>query len=159
MIIAAFMLVAIAPLKAQEWIFKTLPPDELKGTEKDSIALYNDEEYTVLISFTNNYVRVRAKECIFDYHREEYHVLIGIYDADDNLLNKQNIICWLSSTRSRQIIEIVNKRHTFNPNHPADTIVTRIIEHLNNGSGYVRFVAPMYLCNDLDFKLPCFGNQ
>ena len=152
---AALLLAAVAPLWGQEWRFRTIEADELRGTEADSVATYVTERYSVLVSFTNGNLFVQSKDCVFDYHKNEYWVLVGIYDGEGNMQSRDRIFCYYPNTGSLTLIKIVNARH-LRKNHPGDTIATRIIERLNSGEGYVRIIAPMYQCNELDTTLPPF---
>ena len=155
---AALLLAAVAPLWGQEWSFRTIEADELRGTKSDSVAILMAEDYTVMVSLTNCYVLVQSKDCIFDYHKYEYYVLIGLYDYEGNLLSRDRIFCYYPNTQSYSLIKIANARH-LSKNHPGDTIATRIIETLNSGEGYVRIIAPMYQCGELDITLPPFQEK
>ena len=154
-IIAAIILAAIAPMRAQKWVFRTLEADELRGTSADSVAMFVSEKYSVMVSFTQNEIWITSKECIFDYHKNEYWIMIGMYDADGNLLSKDKQFCYYPNANSYTLVNIRNAKH-MRRNHPGDTIVTRIINHLNGGQGYLRIIAPMYQCASLDMTLPPF---
>lgn len=155
LIVVAIILAVTGPLKAQEWVFKTIDADELLGTKEDSTAIFVTEKYSVMLSFTNSEVWLMSKDCVFDYHKNEYWVMIGMYDADGNLISKDRQFCFYPNANSYTLVNIRNAKHLCK-NHPGDTIVTRIIEHLNKGDGYVRIVAPMYQCEPLDINIPSF---
>ena len=156
LLIIAAIVFAVIPLNAQQWIIKTIEADELKGTEKDSVALFVTEKYTAMVSFTKNNLRILSKDCVFDYHKNEYWIMLGIYDSEANLISKDRLFCYYPNTNSYSLIEINNSKHLLRKNHPADTAATRAIEHLRKGDGYIRIIAPMYMCNELDIILPCF---
>ena len=155
-IMAALILAAIAPMRAQKWVFRTLEADELQGTSADSVAMFVSEKYSVMVSFTQNEIWITSKECIFDYHKNEYWIIVGMYDANDSLVSKDRVVCPYSNTQDRSLVNICNTRHLIRKDHPNDTVVTRMIEHLNGGEGYVRIIAPMYQCASLDMTLPPF---
>lgn len=156
-IMAALILAAIAPMRAQKWVFRTLDADELRGTSADSVAIFDTEKYSVMVSFTKTEIWIMSKDCIFDYHKNEYWVMIGMYDDNDSLMSKDKQFCYYPNANSYTLVNIRNTKH-MRRNHAGDTIVTRIIKHLNGGQGYVRIIAPMYQCASLDIILPTFGS-
>lgn len=159
MIIAALMLAAIAPMKGQEWIYKIQKADDLLGTNSDSVAIYMTEKYSVIVSFTNDEIWIKSHDGVFDYHKNEYYILVGMYDKEDNLLSKDRVFCYYPNTKNHTLINICNSKHLIRKDHPNDTIATRFIDYLNNGDGYIRIVASMYLDDNLTIKIPCFNSK
>jgi len=156
--VAVLIMAAAVPMRAQEWEFKKIAADELRGTKADSVAVFHTKEASVLVSFTNEEIWVKAKKGVFDYHKNEYYILIGMYDTDGNMLSKDRVFCYYPNANSHTLLNIRNAHHLFRK-HPGDSIATRFIDHLNSGKGFIRIITPMYLDTSLDIIIPCFTNK
>lgn len=152
-IVAIIIMTFALQTKGQQWQFLTLPSDELLDQEAMDAAIYDTDDYTCVISFTHNCIMVTSKNGIFDYHKREYYVHVGLYDKEGNLVEKHKQFCYGNWPVDYSIFKFTNPDSFFGRNRPK--VVDLVIGWLSEADGYVRIVAPRFQKTNLEIILPC----
>ena len=151
--VAVLIIAAAVPMRGQEWKFVTLPADELLGQDEMEAAVFNTDDYTCVVSFTHDRIMVTSNDGIFDYHKREYYVHVGLYDTIGNLVEKYSQFCYGDAPVNYTIFKFTNPDPFFGRNRPK--VVDKVNEWLSCGEGYVRIVAPRFQRSNMEIVLPC----
>ena len=160
LLLAVLVLAAFSQVKSQEWVFKTIEADELKGTEADSVIYYDTEDFLVVLSQKQNKLSIVTKKGVFKCVGLEYTdlVTVGLYDTLSNLVEKLSF-CGYGDINNPSLLIIRNYlMKMFNSKHPDNFMATRIIDYLLNEKGCVRFITHRYMDFDLDITIPCIDS-
>ena len=149
--VAVFIMTAAVPGMAQGWNFTTLPADELLDREAMDAAVYTTEDFSCVISFTHDCIMVTSNDGIFDYHKREYWVHIGLYDTIGNIVEKYRQFCYGDLPVDHTVFRFTNNEPLFGKKRPQ--VVDRVIEWLASGNGYVRIVAPRFQQSNMEIIL------
>jgi len=163
--ILAMVLIALVS-NAQGWEAYRIPADEFTGTP-ESIAFVYTNDVGELVFWANNdgQYRIATKQGFFNYksaYSGDYGAIvkIGIYDSNDKLIDKFDM--WLDCDRND---DGVNELHTRNRGGMINPVgqgkkVKKILKHLKEKTGYVRFYCDLYGNNPdvFDFKVQCKHN-
>ena len=130
----------------QSWETTIQKGDELKGTKGGVVEYYADLTNNCIFFYSENerhWVFVTVANVVYDTHyssllkTKTLHLYIGMYDENDNLVDKLNADYMITS---KGAIMIPSKK---------------IMKYIKNNKGYVRILIPIFRENDIEFKVPC----
>ena len=135
----------------QQWNISEHQADLMKNQKAYTSYRYEDNKGNGFVYWSNsNYdLRIYSGEGIFDYSERRFvDVMFGIYDINDNLLEKSSIT--LKVEKNAAFATVPYKKKT----------AVKVIKYLNENEGYVRILAPLY-GNTLGYELivPCRKNE
>ena len=143
-------------VSAQSWTSETIKGGELKGT-KDCVAyLYMDAGKSIYIDDDDKIFVLTTPDSFFNYSKMRgtkghniFVGLAGLYSADDKLIEKVEITFEVMDDPARCY---PNKYTTKGGNNYKRS--QKVIQHLKNSDGYVRFILPVYQKGDFELKVP-----
>lgn len=155
-------------VNAQKWENTVFPADDFKGTTAYTAYTYTDNTgMFVFWSNKDNQYKLVSKVGMFNYDSgySKYSgnycgitVKVGLYDNNNKMIDKFDM--WLDCDKGDGPVTTAYTRDRgamFNPVGQAKK-VKKIMKHLKNEKGYVRFFTDLYNANDFDFKVPCIKN-
>ena len=170
----AFMLVAMLAVACTAtaqgtWKKTVTEADELKDEVASDVFVYNVdgmgqfilwnwEEYQFRLVSDNEQFNIDSGYSSITGGYAGIQILVGIYDGDNNLIEKFKL--WLdkeSNTRN-QVLRTRNAGTMANPVGQKGK-VKKIFKTLLSGSGYVRIVAERYHAADFDLKIMPYSQQ
>ena len=143
---------------AQNWERINVKGDELLGTTDKVIMVYNDNGNIFEFEENeNNIFFLETSTSFFDVTsvkgsngRYTVNGIVGLYDNNDNLVEKLEILF--------EILEPATKCYPNKYTRMGGNNLKRskkVIDYINNGNGYVRFVLPLHLStSNFDFTVP-----
>lgn len=142
-------------LQAQVWDTTYWDADELLGTPAYQSFTYADNYGNSIVFWSSDDIgfRIITEDYFFD---DSFHAIIGYYDNNDVLLEKNEIQMWKLEGRLNQAQ--ANLYPLLRPvtNKPR---CKQLHEFIQNSKGYVRIAAPLYGTNLIfDLKVPCVNN-
>ena len=157
-----FLFFASLPTLAQDWIRTSVKGDELLGTSDRVVLMFEDNGN--LFQFNENddktYI-LKTSESFFDFTsikgakgRFTTNGIVGIYDNSDNLIEKLEIVY--------EVLEPAtscypNKYTLMGGNNLKRS--KKVIDYIKNGKGYIRFILPLHLTTNFDFKVPTLNQE
>ena len=156
--LSLMMAMAIIANAQGKWYSKKVKGDELKGT-KDVIAYnyivegmgsfifggFDIPQYELYSPISQFNTKVSGEYIGMTVH-------VGIYDDNDNLLDKFTM--WLDKDMSQSgMIRTRNASRMFTPVRQEKNM-KKIFAAMKSGKGYVRIVAERYNDTDFDIKIP-----
>ena len=90
---------------------------------------------------------------IFDYYDNSVLVRVGLYDINDNIIEHFEMYLFVKIGKGN-VIDTSTGGPMVRP-VGQNKKVAKIMNHLFQGQGYVRFVAPIYGGATFDLKVPC----
>lgn len=142
---------------AQSWTVENIKGDELKGT-KDCVAyFYQDAGKSLYFDSDNDKIFVlTTPERFFKYSNmrgtKGHNVFMGIaglYSSDDKLIERLEITFEVMDEPARCY---PNKYTMKGGNNYKRS--RRVVEHLKNSDGYVRFLLGLYPEGEFELKVP-----
>ena len=146
-IIAALLLAAVAPMKAQDWKKEFVKGDELLNTKDRIMLVYTTDFYSCAISTDPYSVVVLCHNSVFDFTTNGYAPLIGFYDTNNALVEKAVVNAYLGN--DFHTFSFFDSRGIFGTHW-----VKKIIEWLESGKGHVRISAKRYGEERINILLP-----
>lgn len=144
---------------AQEWTTIHYEEDELTETPEHDSYSYTDEKGNsiVLWSTDNTDFRIISGSDIFDYNGtiRSFYVIIGYYDNDDKLIEKNEIqMCAFEGAGNQAQANLDPLIRPF----PNKRRCQQLQTFLQNNQGYIRIVAPLFGKNTkFDLRVPCIN--
>lgn len=153
--VALLIMSAAIPIKGQEWEIRHVAADELKGTEADSVMVYSTEQWTALVSMTQNYVCIVSKEGIFNSGSMGQSLAkVGLYDTNAHLAEKFNTSATIDKNRTYAYITNYRAK-LFNSSSPDNFRGTHLKDYITTSEGFVRILLQRWHDSDLDVRIPC----
>lgn len=151
-IIAALLLAAIAPMKAQDWKREIVNGDELLNTKDKEVFIYITKEYKCCIITDPYAVIVDSPSSVFDVTGNGYAALVGFYDSSDKLIKKAVVTAFVGD--GFHTFSFFDSNGLFGTHDVED-----IFKWLNGGKGYVRISAKRYDDDRINVILPTMKNN
>jgi len=133
---------------AQGWTSDFHEADELKGQKAYTCYSFTNETgMFVFFSDPDDLFKIATFDGFFDYGRyHTTHVIIGLYDEDDKLIDK--IDYWIYVQKDNSSIAFDNGKKP-----------KKVINYLKQNKGYIRIIADRYGKSSFDFKVPCLDTH
>lgn len=151
-----------------KWIETKIEADEFKGTKECTAYSFANEvgAFTYWSNKDGQY-RLQTFGGAFNYekgygqwvgHYCGIKVKIGLFDENDKMLEKFDM--WLDCKDGDGPVTIAETRDAGGMGNPCGQgkKVKKIMKHLNEKKGYVRFFADLYNEADFDLKVQCKNN-
>ena len=161
------MLTAVLTASAQgRWEIIETEADELKGTTGGTAYIYTDPEMGSFVfwGFKEYQYRLISDHAQFNieniYNRFDgghsgIIVLVGLYDANDKLIDKFDMWLDKEGNKSNRFVRTRDAGGMSNPVGQKGK-VKKIFNALQSKSGYVRIVGERFDTTDFDIKIPPF---
>lgn len=163
-IVLTLLLSVVLTVSAQgEWTKTFVEGDPLKGTETTTVYIYSVPEMGNLVLWdwntfqfrlTSDNAQFNIQTVYSQYVGNSYGVVahIGIYDNNDQLLEKINLWLDRENNRGNQFVRTRNAGGMGNPVGQKGK-VKKIFKALQSDKGYVRIVAERFNQSDFDIRI------
>ena len=158
------MLMAAMAVSAQgRWFSQEMKGDELKGTLDATVYNYIVDGIGSFVFWGYNVPQYALYSPLAPFNTfvsGQYIgmiVHVGIYDDNDNLLDKFDM--WLDKDRGQSgMIRTRNASRMFTPARQEKNM-KKIFTAMKSGKGYIRIVAERYDSPDFDIKVPPYNES
>lgn len=162
------LVISVSMFGQGKWSETKFEADEFKGT-KEYTAYSFENEIGEFVYWSNKNGQYRLISFVGNFNYETGYsqytghwcgitVKVGLFDENDKMVDKFDM--WLeceSGDGPVTTAQTFDKGGFWNPTGQGKK-VKKIMKHLNEKKGYVRFFADLYNANDFDFKVQCKNN-
>lgn len=162
------LVMSVSMFAQGKWTETKIEADEFKGTKECTAYSFANEvgAYTYwsnkdgqyrLQSFVGNFNYEKGYSQ-FSGHYCGIEVKVGLFDENDKMIDKFDM--WLDCDSGDGPVTIAHTRDKGGMSNPVGQgkKVKKIMKHLNEKKGYVRFFADLYNEADFDLKVQCKNN-
>lgn len=139
-----------------QWSVKHTQADELTGAIESCQYTYTTSTGVFQYDTNTNMYQIATTDGIFNTERISGYrgssIIIGLYSSEDKLLDR--ITMWLDTPEGYPHVLRTRYASTMSTPVGQKKKVAKILNHLNQTTGYIRILAPLYGKPTLDLKVP-----